>query len=362
MVYRGKHPRRKFLKTATVAGLTGLAGCSGGSSDGGDGSDGSDGSDGGDGGGDQSQSTETPVVKDELEEIEFAFLEGASAGIVTQIMLREGVDSEHNLHVNFKKMGLNEAQNAFFRGQVETSAIGPIPLARANAKSGVDVQIAAPVIRNHHSILVKPDSPYETVEDLVGKRIASFPRQSSSYNSYALIASEMGYDWEEDFNLTLTSTINILNLFDRGDVEAATHFEPFVTRWVAPNKARPMVEVRDLYEEAFGRPQQFASIAVQSEIIENEPSRVIKLHRAYMDTLKLIREDTDRVIDRFSDAYGLESDQQIELAKERIPKIYLPRWDDEVINSGKADIEASIENGLLTEDAPTDVFWRPPQQ
>lgn len=81
-----------------------------------------------------------------------------------------------------------------------------------------------------------------------------------------------------------------------------------------------------------------------------------------MDTLKLIQEDTDCIIDRFGDGYGLESDQQIKLTKERIPKIYLSQRDDEGINSGKADVQASIENGLLTEGAPTDVFWRPPQK
>lgn len=357
---RVKHPRRTFLKTATTAGLAGIAGCMGGDDgdDGGGGDGGGDGSDGGDGG---STETETPVVNDELEEVQFAFLEGASAGIVTNILLAEGMDAEHNLHIDFRKMGLNEAQQALYRNQVQMSAVGPIPTARANSRSGVDITIISPVITLHHAMLVKPDSSYESIEDLVGQRISSFPRQSSSFNTYALLMDELGYSWEDDFELTLTSTINILNLFERGDVEAMTHFEPFVTRWIAPGDARELADMRQVYEETFGRPQQFASVAASTELVENEPSKVIKTHRAYMDTLRLIQEDTERIIDRYGNLYGFETDAQLELAKERIPPIYLPRWDDEVIESGKEDIRRSIELGLLNSDAPTDIFWQPPE-
>lgn len=355
--------RRRFLKVGGSVSLTGLvAGCSGQQNGG-----------GGDGAPQStptpepqdtamaSTPTATPMVNEEVESAEFAFLETGSAGIITNILLAEGIDQKHNLDLTFTKVGLGEAQNGFFRGQFDSSSVGPVPASRVNAQTGVSVSIIGPLLKHIMSFLVKPDSDYESIEDLQGQKISTFARQSSTFNLFVLMMNEMGLSWEDDFELVFGSPISQLQLFDRGDVEAVTTLEPLATRWIADGKARELRQVEDLYEELFGRTNLFAALGLQTDIVNNNLSTTIKMHRAYRETLNLIKEDTASIIEKHSDLYGLQNDEQIELAKERVPRIYLTEWNEEVISSGQQDIELARDQGFVPENAPTDFFWLPPQ-
>lgn len=356
--------RRTYLKAVgSASGIGLLGGCMGGDGDGEDQPTDPDSEETttGDGttAGNETTSgdTETTLaVNDEMETVSFATLGVGASGVATTIMKEEGIDKKHNLNVNVRDMGLTEAENAVFRGTVDTGIFAPIAAARANVE-GQNIRIFAPHLNNHNSVLVKPDSPYESLDDLVGKSFGSFERITGSYNAFFILANAMGYNLEEDFNLTLGEAIPLLNLFDRGDLEATLAFESFVTRWIAREDARELFRVNKMFNQELGHNNLFIGLGTHEQWLNDNQSKAIKLQRAYLETQSTISENPD-FIESYAEPFGLENQKEIDLGMERIPRIYPTEWSEELISGGQVDIQAARESGLIPQDAPDDVFWQ----
>lgn len=349
--------RRNYLKAiGSLAVAGGFAGClgSGGSSPEQTSEDASS--------GDQTTTAQTTdsgsVVNEEVEQLSFAAAVGAS-GVVATVLQEEGIAEKHNLSIEMSKQAPADAENALFQKTVDTGIFSPISAARANAE-GQNIRVIAPNLNNHNSVLVKPDSEYESLDDLVGKRFGSFERITGAFNAFSILTTEMGYNFEEDFNVTFGGAVTLLNLLDRGDVEATLSFESFVTRWIARDNARELFKVNDKFTEETGHNNLFLGVAAHENWIQNNTSKAVKFHRALLDAQTQLHTNPD-MIEKYSDVFGLQNQEEIDLGKERIPRVYPTEWNEQKIQAGRQDIQTAREIGIIPEDATAEIFWQPPE-
>jgi ABC-type nitrate/sulfonate/bicarbonate transport system substrate-binding protein len=83
-------------------------------------------------------------------------------------------------------------------GALDVGVFGAIGLANI-ARKGSDITLFGPGLNNHGRIIVKSDSPYLKPADLVGKRIATQPKTTETYQQARVALSLVGVDMERDF-------------------------------------------------------------------------------------------------------------------------------------------------------------------
>src|SRR5258706_9468061 len=116
-------------------------------------------------------------------------------------------------------------------GALDVGLFGAIGLATI-ARKGSDITLFGPGLNNHGRIIVRSDSPYRKPADLVGKRIATQPKTTKTYQQARVALSLVGVDMDRDFETFFGPPTANLALFDRGDVEAVIVVEPTATRAV----------------------------------------------------------------------------------------------------------------------------------
>src|SRR6218665_2501523 len=169
--------------------------------------------------------------------------------------LRSNVVDVSSLDIQYVGSAPGQMQLQLLSGAINVSGYGALGIAEANAK-GADITLFAPFDHNHSSWIVRGDSPYKSIHDLKGKRVATLPINTDTVRQAELSAALHGLDLKKDFQMSYGPALVSLALFERGDVDAIIAIEPNSTRLVAKG-AREIVKVRDLWTQATGDPSFF---------------------------------------------------------------------------------------------------------
>jgi hypothetical protein len=121
-------------------------------------------------------------------------------------------------------------------GSLDVGVFGAIGLATL-VRRGSDITLFGPALNNHGRIIVKADSPFHQPSDLVGKKIATQPKTTETYQQARVALSLLGIDIDRDFETFFRPPTANLALFDRGDVDAVIIIEPTATRAIGSGRA-----------------------------------------------------------------------------------------------------------------------------
>jgi NitT/TauT family transport system substrate-binding protein len=96
--------------------------------------------------------------------------------------------------------GVGQTMQALAAGNVETSAISPVPFLNVYAKNpNIDIVFPYCWLRQPHwSVAVKPDSPIKSLTELKGKTIGIRNQGDTGYISGRVMFKELGIDPEKD--------------------------------------------------------------------------------------------------------------------------------------------------------------------
>ena len=188
-----------------------------------------------------------------------------SAGFVWQTVIERYLDSSYREGLNLEWViadpGKMQVQLA--AGSLDVGVFGAVGLAMLNNK-GYDISLFGPALNNHGRWLVKGDSSYKTPEDLKGKRLASQPETSETFQQARIVSSLSGFDLKKDFQIIFGPPTANLALFERGDVEGVIVLEPTATRMVATG-AREIARVGDLWKKATGNQEDPFLVGLAAE-------------------------------------------------------------------------------------------------
>jgi ABC-type nitrate/sulfonate/bicarbonate transport system substrate-binding protein len=237
-------------------------------------------------------------------------------------------------------------------GALDVGMFGAIGLATI-ARKGSDITLFGPGLNNHGRIIVKSDSLYRKPADLVGKRIATQPRTTETYQQARVALSLIGIDMDRDFETFFGPPTANLALFDRGDVDAVILIEPTATRAVGAG-ARELARIGDIWNQASGvraAPFLVGLSAKQSWIASNR-RLATSIARLFSVANAALRKNPNLLVDNAADM-GLrpKESEAIRLLPSRLADVYPSAWDQEVWTAIDRQIEVAVKVGLL-ESAP----------
>jgi len=279
-------------------------------------------------------------------------------GLVGKYILEKGIDRKHGIEMQPKWAPVPEIERLLIIGAIQAGLAVKESAVRANV-GGTPLRLIVPVMRPHQFVLVPVRSPYQSVEELRGKRIALTSEVTALYNMFDFIMRERGYRIERDFQLIKAGGPAIMVHLEKRDVEAAIIWEPFVSRLLASGKYRVIMGLAEELDKLTGSTERMAWLGAQEGWLEKNRDVAARLRAVWLEAADRARTDEAFFRKMAKEFFGLEKPEELTLGWQRAPQSLYPKpWPD------KAAIQAEIKRleraralGILPADAKVDIFW-----
>ena len=202
---------------------------------------------------------------------------------------------------------------AFAAGEIDVAFAGLVP-ATVWRDKGVPLKIVALTCAGGHALITMPNSGIKSVKDLKGKKVAE-PRRGSVTDILTrafIIMEKGGMDPEKDLELYEMKPADMPYALQRGDIDAAVTWEPFVSQAVLQMGA---VIVFDVIKEWPGYPVN--SMFVREDFLKENKDLVLKLISIHQRATDFINNHPDEANKILAEHLGL-SVEIIEKARERV--------------------------------------------
>lgn len=273
-----------------------------------------------------------------------------SAGFVWRTVIEQHLPASYRegLDLEWIVADPGKMQVQLAAGSLDVGVFGAVGLALLNNK-GYDISLFGPALNNHGRWLVKADSPYQSPADLKGKRLASQPETSETFQQARIASSLTGLDLKKDFKIILGPPTANLALFERGDVEGVIVLEPTATRMVAGG-AREIARVGDIWKQATGTQEDpfLVGLAAERKWLKANREAASRLATLFAAANQLLH-DQPQLLTQIHDAFGIAADDAaaIALLPQRLPSAYATRWDESVWKVIDKEIDVAVSVGVL---------------
>lgn len=227
----------------------------------------------------------------------------AMANAPALIADKEGFYKQEGLDVDLKALGDGPViQQALAAGELDVAYVGTPPVYQWYSR-GLKSTILAKVNYGQAAVLVGDHSPVQQLQDLKGKKLAGVKKGSGMdvlLRGYVL-KEKAGLDPDRDLNIIDMPPGNMNAALDRGIVDAAFAWEPFVSQAVLRGSARVLLDVN----QALPQYPWYVVIALP-KTLQERPDDVVKLLRAHRKAVAFLNEhpaEANRII---ADAFRLE--------------------------------------------------------
>lgn len=233
-------------------------------------------------------------------------------------------------------------------GALDVGLFGAVGLATL-ARKGSDIYLFGPALNNHGRIIVRKDSTFQKASDLAGKRIATQPKTTETYQQARVALSLIGLDLERDVEVIFGPPTANLALFNRGDVDAVIVVEPTATRAVGAG-GRELARIGDIWQQASGVASSpfLVGLAAKQDWLSANRELATSVARAFSAANDSIRKNPQFFIDYHSDmGFRPNETEAIALLPARLADVYPSEWDENVWRAIDRQIDVAIKVGLL---------------
>lgn len=271
-----------------------------------------------------------------------------SAGSVWQPLVSKlGLAEDLGLNVEWIVADPGKMQTQLTAGALDVGVYGSVGLSTVVNK-GSDIVLFGPALDNNTRWVVRGDSPYRSVRDLVGKTVASTAETSETFQQAKIAASLAGLDFA-DLRIVFGSPLANLALFERGDVEAILTLEPTATRLVARG-GRDLALVAEEWQKGTGLKGApiLVGLAASRAWIDANKETAAKVSKLFVRVNSAIR-DNPKILVEVAREIGFKPDETEALAllPGRARESYATTWGEEVFKVIDKQIEVAVQLGLL---------------
>ncbi len=220
----------------------------------------------------------------------------AMANAPALIAEKKGLFTEEGVKVELRSFGDGPVlQQALSSGELDVAYIGAPPVFQWFSR-GLHSRILAKVNYGQAALLTNSNSAIKTVPDLRAKKLAGVARGSGmDLLLRGFVLKEMaGLDPERDVNIVSMPVGNMNTALERGLVDAAFTWEPFVSDALLRGTSRLVVDVN----QKIPRYPWYVVMAVPRMLAER-PDDVVKVLRAHRKAVAFLQEhaeESNRII------------------------------------------------------------------
>ncbi len=230
---------------------------------------------------------------------------------------------------------------------------GTAAIARIN--KGLDWVIIGGGLTVMQEVFVLKNSPFKSIKDLRGKKFASWSTGAGAFKATrATIIDGYEMDVLKDTEFKQAAAPALIKLLDRGDVDSMFNISSITIRAASqPNKYRSIFVPNDYWKKKTGYPIVWsAPIVAWREWVDADPERAKNFVAATMEAFAWLRveKNFDAAVKKYRVLAGVKSDAEAETYKKWLKedKIFLTKWNSEVIDAQWKFLEMAKKHGVLT--------------
>jgi len=274
-----------------------------------------------------------------------------------------GLDKKHGLDMKVKYFTKTlDLANALARGDIDVAVI-PAEFVAKLREQGGDVVIIAVDFYQNQAVVARPGAGLKGVEDLEGRRVGVFKPTGTYAMFKAYMKAVYGINVEKDLELVDAPPLQLVQAFERGDVDAVVLWEPLVSKLVADMGGEILVAYRDLWEMwsgSVGDNGVMIVYAARGSWARENPSLVEKLQTVRAEAAQKWNQDKALAVSILSEGYGL-SEGAAELCWSRVKmneaKALTPGMVENIVSVWRL----AREGGYISSDPETlakGAFWQ----
>jgi NitT/TauT family transport system substrate-binding protein len=331
--------RRITVLATALAMSVGVAAC------GGDDDKSSSGGGGGGGGGDN------PTVR-------FQGFPADPAAIPMLVMKEKGIDKKHGFKAEFVEVDPDAAANTLLLGEsdiaMEQDAVN-MALAREEGQKGV---VFWPNLNTMMDVVVKKDSPFQSPNDLKGKKVGHFGVDSGTTSVISLMLKEIhGIDVQKDFDLREAGPPALPELLKQGEVDAIFDYEPFGIRAVLETPGRYLFEPAKAWAEKTGGWSPYlTNLAAREDWLKENEKTAFAVLEAWKESVKVIEDSNYEIFkeEPYAEFIDANSAEELDAFAKYCADLpcYRNTWTDEDIQHYNEWLELLAKNKVLIEKVP----------
>lgn len=262
-------------------------------------------------------------------QVRIGYVSTGISGLCVEIMKDQRLPEKYGLQVEYVGfIDPSAMNNAFVVGSFDINIAAGANVVAVARTEGHRVQYFFPSLLNSVSVVVRTDSKSKSLNDLKGKKVGWYGLQSGGGTGFYVIAREHSIYPQKEFNLIEAKPPALWSLLEKGELEAITVYEPFVSRMLATGKFRELLGPfwRE-WKNRTGKVMEMSGMAASEEWLNKNPEMAKKVILMWCEAARFIQSNPRKILAKYSKFTQLESDQERILGAERIPPILATSWE-----------------------------------
>jgi ABC-type nitrate/sulfonate/bicarbonate transport system substrate-binding protein len=291
----------------------------------------------------------------ELPTIEVGLPDDGLFGLGGQYILDKGLDKKNGFVMKPRWAGVPEVQRLLGIQAISVGLMTPEAGLRANL-AGVPIRLLQPYQTSHMYVLVRKDSPYNSVEDLKGKPVALTSEVTTLYNLFDFMMRKRGLNIEKDFQLKKLAAPAIIAVLEKGEVEAGLLWEAHISRLLTSGKYKTILGFRDELSRLLNvKVMPVVWLAGLDPWVKENGALVPKLRAAWTEAYRGLQNDEAHFKKYAKQFFGLEKPEELAAAWPRTKIFLLPSdftWPEAAtLKAQKSWLREGVEMGMFPKES-----------
>jgi len=258
---------------------------------------------------------------------------------------RLDLEKKYDVKLDIKVLDPAGAEKAVFLRQVDAGLFPVLTAADLQGK-GQDILLFAPLLYMHTYLLVWQDAPYQSLAELRGKRIGVLDKVSGAYRGMQVLAARGGLDFERDFQPITGPPPALVTFLQRKQVDALAIHEPLATKLLAEGKFRIVMGLNDEWRKMAKGDWLFVCAGAHREWLDRNRPAARRLADMLLEAMRQLSRQPD-LIEAEAPFLGLKTRAEIDLARERMPRIFPTEWSEATVAGAMEAVREAARLGQI---------------
>ncbi len=229
---------------------------------------------------------------------------------------------------------------------------GTAAIARIN--KGLDWVIVGGGLTVMQEVFVLKSSPFKTIEDLKGKKFASWSTGAGAFKAMrATVIDGYGFDVLKDTKFVQAAPPALLKLLDRGQVDSMFNISSLTIAAAAqPDKYRSVYAPNDYWKKKTGQPIIWSGpLVCWRSWVNEDKARAAALSRAFTESYEWLRvpANLDKAIAKYGKLAAVKNKAQADVYKKWLTghRVFLSTWDKKTRDKQWEFLHMAAKHGVL---------------